>query len=460
MKKILKAISVIIIAVMLLITVQTTVNATQYAYSIGCQYPSDAPAHAGDNFNTNIKNAANIYAQISGVKSYYNNEPTYSYLTGNNPNGKRRIASYICFVNGHANAGMMLFAAHNSSAYRTGIYIGNDNTIASEAGAQYTLAGLSNTNMSTTRMIVFAGCDTGAWPNTSDNPYSTNLPSKAVDRGATSAVGFRRTITTRIGDGPNWLNKFNTCIKNGYGIDGAITAACVAYPNWDMSNCAMASGDIYATIVPVKTVATFAESDLKNQYYTIDSAGLENIYADTNMVNEDLSKHINEFSDIIQKIKEKDSTFDVSDYKVTYNEINAEQGFAHIFFTKYIDGKIETNKVYLTVIKNGKIEDIILAGIPKANLKATSTDINNLTSKIKQFENNKINKITSASTNLKNITLQNDGKINQNSISESTESVEEKYYYDYNTNELKYIIKYVEKCELNTRTSTISEVII
>ena len=379
-------------------------------------------------------------------------------------NGKRRIANYICFTNGHSNGGTILFASRNSSAYRTGISIGNDNTTLTEAGAQYNLVGLSNTNMSSTRMIVFAGCNTGAWPNTTENPYSTNLPSRAVASGATSAVGFRNTVTTRFGDGPNWLNKFNTCIKNGYGIDGAITAACAAYPNCDMSPVAMAAGNIYATVVPVKTVGTFAESDLKNQYYTIDSTGLETVSIDTNITNENLSQHADEFSSIIQKIKEKDSTFEISNYKVTYNEINKEQGFAHIFFTEYIDGKIETNKVYLVVIKNGKIEDIILAGIPKSNLKAQnkvdSVETDNLMNKIEKFENDRTNQIAHVDTKFKNIKLQSDGQINSNSISENIESTEEKYYYDYNTNELKYIIKYVEKCEMDTKTSTITEVII
>lgn len=353
------------------------------------------------------------------------------------------------FFNGHARADLIVSESRNSADYKTGIYIGNDTVVDG-----ITAAGLASTNMSSNKLIVFAGCKTGAWPHTENNKGDTNLPMRAVQRGSTAAVGFRKGVETRVNNGPNWLNTFNTSIKNGYGVDGAITAACMAYPNSSLSSCAMAEGNIYSVTVPVR-MATFAESDLKSQYYTIKNEHIEIEDISEKIENEELTKYATKFNDIIEKIKETDATFDVNDYKVTYNQINKENGFAHLFFTKYINQKIETNKVYLTVIKNGKVDEIILADITKDKMRTKEENVDILNNKIEQFEQNKLNKLKTVKNeevDLQNIQLGQNKKIEKNSISNNVEEVEEKYFYDYNTKELKYIMLYIEKQESNTES--------
>ena len=432
----------------------------QYAYSIGCKYASGLPYHAGDDFMANVKSAANIYGGISGITSYYSTEPTYSYMRGNNSNGARKIASYIVFLNGHSHPELLTVASSDTNDHRTGVYAGNDTTMNIEQ-RNYTFAGLSSTNMSTCGLIIFAGCSTGAWPEDPRFNNTTNLPKRSVERGARVAVGFRNTISTRVSLGANWLNKFNTCIKEGYGIDGAITAACAAYPNSNLSSCAMAEGKVYDPILPINR-ATFADIDLKNQYYTIQANNIEIKKIQKDIHNENLSSYTKEFDSIIQKIKEQDSTFDIKDYRVTYNIVNEEQGFSHIYFTKYINDEIETNQVYLTVIKNGKIDNIILAGVTKENLRSVKNDIGALLeSKINKFEQKKLNKIQENNTtgiDLNNIKIQDNKAIDKNSVGNNIEEVKEKYLYDYNTNELTYTMQFIQKCELGTTSSNEIEI--
>ena len=288
----------------------TVYSSSQYAYSVGSIWKT--PHHYDDNFRTNVYNAANKYSQISGISSYYNTEADYTYMRGNNPKGQRRIGSYIFFINGHANPISILSASSDTAKNRTGITVGYDSTV-SEDG-EFTVAGLQSTNMSGSRLILFVGCSTGAWPNTSENPYSTNLPIRAVERGANAALGFRKLISSRFGDGPNWLNAFNQAIVNGYTIDGANAYACTQYPNSDLSKCSMAEGDINSRVVPVTRYASMSEKKYENEYKSlvVPEQDIEIIIDEKNSDDEKaLSKCENKYKEIIETIKTQDDDFNI-----------------------------------------------------------------------------------------------------------------------------------------------------
>lgn len=57
-------------------------DAASRAYSVGTKWPAGTYG-AGSDFATNVKNAANAYGKLSGYSSYYNTNPTYSYMKGN-----------------------------------------------------------------------------------------------------------------------------------------------------------------------------------------------------------------------------------------------------------------------------------------------------------------------------------------------------------------------------------------
>lgn len=129
---------------------------------------------------------------------------------------------------------------------------------------------------------------------------------------------------------------------------------------------------------------------------------------------------------LIVLYKEYDSSFNIQNYKVIYNKINSE----HIFFTEYLDKNMETNKVYLVVIRNGIVDDIILSGITKNNLtRGKSYDISNLNNRTNEFEIDKLEKIK----NYLNKTVQ------LNKFNSNISDIEEKYYSDYNTKQLKHV---------------------
>lgn len=429
----------------------TVYSSSQYAYSVGSIWKT--PHHYDDNFRTNVYNAANKYSQISGISSYYNTEADYTYMRGNNPKGQRRIGSYIFFINGHANPISILSASSDTAKNRTGITVGYDSTV-SEDG-EFTVAGLQSTNMSGSRLILFVGCSTGAWPNTSENPYSTNLPIRAVERGANAALGFRKLISSRFGDGPNWLNAFNQAIVNGYTIDGANAYACTQYPNSDLSKCSMAEGDINSRVVPVTRYASMSEKKYENEYKSlvVPEQDIEIIIDEKNSDDEKaLSKCENKYKEIIETIKTQDDDFNIDEYKVSSNCVNKENGVSYIYFTKYINDKIRTNKVYFIKTNRNVVNDITVAGIKNENIeKVNRLDETYIEDKIDKFNNQKTQILSNKlkCDNIKSIKL-SEFSDNILKFDDNIKNIEEYYYYDYNTEELKYIMEYTENFELST----------
>lgn len=431
---------------------------TQYAYSIGTVFA--VPKHNGDNFKTNAINAANKYAQISGVRSYYNTEPDYTYMRGNNPRGQRRIGSYIVFINGHANQETICAASSNTTANRTGIKAGYDGTTTDSDGYVYTMAGLQSTNMSGVGIISFIGCHTGAWPNAE---FSTSLPLRAVERGANAALGFRNDISSRVNYGPEWLNAYNQALVNGYTIDGALTYACMQYPTSNMSSCVMAEGNVNSKINPILTRSL---NDLEIDDYKHLQITNPNIYIIAEKYDEEkpLYECQDKYEEIIELIQSQDKSFNINEYKVTSNIVNEESGISHFYFTKYINDNIKTNKVYMITTKNNLVNNIIIAGVKEENINnENSLNKNMLNTEINQFAINKDIKVKEKLLSTNSNLQENKNISNVNALlstDEAIEDIQEYYYYDYNNCELKYILEYTKNCELSTKEREGIEIVI
>ncbi len=419
------------------IAVTPNVYAKNRAYSVGAKWVNETK----DDFTVNVKNASNAYGWLANYDSYYSLQPDFNYMKGS-----RLGTSQIYFINGHGSADVIQVYAKDSANYRTGISRFNDGY--TYGGFKY--AGLNGRSMSGTKLITFAGCSTA-------RTY-TNITNTAVDQGAKCAVGFKDPITSRFYDGPNWLKKYNNVLGNGYSVQHAINSAVTSYPNCDLSTHVQVRGNSKITL------GTLAKSVSKTNYY---SSNMQNVtkeeleflipiedeylfldYNDditidfSNMKKDDLNL-------IIKYIKSYDKYFDKNNYKLSYNAINAESGYGYIMFTYYINGKIETNKVYLVQVDNFKIKNILFAGVKKNNIKNIGL-VNNekLIDKVNNFERNEKSEKIMAS-NDSNIfksrsILTNDYSLDKKMLKENIIKANEKYFYDYNSNELKYNIDFFE----------------
>lgn len=360
------------------------VYASTLAYSVGSKYASTIDSNQSD-FTENVKNAAEGYYPHSTLTaSYYSTNPTYSYLNGTKLGGSR-----VFFINGHANSSSILTASKDSTEYRTGLSISSTNpnyVTTSFNNKEFKLVGFGNRSFAATNIISFVGC--------SADSGNVTLTKKAVSNGAKVAVGFKNSIASRFEDGPDWLKKYNYSLGAGNSVDTAIEQASTTYTNTNLVTYLSVVGDGNTTIGTTnnyslalsleKVDESYNETKLinpnidiemynevridinelyqsvsNNKINTIDVKSLNDIELD------DLSNYKTIFKPIIDEILLFDNQFDVSDYKVMYNLINKEEGFGILNFYYYIDGIIETNKVYSIIIKNFDITTIKLAGVKK-----------------------------------------------------------------------------------------------
>ena len=379
---------------------------TYYAYSIGVNHGSATSSSSltGD-FRPNVKYANTCYGMINGITSYYNCSPDRAYMKGNNPSGNPRIASRVVFLNGHANQSNIVFNANNAGGnYDTGVTLGSTTT---------KCIGLASISMSTCDLISFVGCDTAKETTTSTN----NIAKQARSRGATSSVGFKDKITSRSTDGKGWCNKYNDALALGYTISGAISYATSFYPNSDLGKYARVYGST-SNKIATSSGNVSSVTPVQMCYRVIEPKNISVVSSikDTNAFN------IN--TDVIaSEIKKTAQSFDLSDYTVYTNMFSEDERTGIVVFTYMINNKVETNYAYVAEIQDGKLVNIICS---------FDKDANTMT---KNARNTIVNKVSTHKTEKK---LRSPEKLNNNlqgKISASNES----YYFDFNTNELRYV---------------------
>lgn len=459
----------------------TTPNvlASTSAFSVGSKYASTIDSTQSD-FTQNVINAAQGYYPHSTLTaSYYTNNPKYSYINGTKLGGSR-----VWFINGHANYNLILTAAQDSTEYRTGIALYTSNPYNYTSSSRFNnkvfkLVGIGNRSFAPTNIVTFAGCSTDAAIDTmpyswcSDNTGYDTITKKANTKGAKVSVGFTCDITSRFDEGPKWLKKYNYSLGAGNSVDTAIKQANSAYPNSDLSWYVNFRGNSSTSIGTTNTNSinpslesvddSYGETKVinanidMNEYAEvrmsiddlyesiskkkIDTIDLKNM---NTIILEDLKKYENKFKPIIEEIKKYDKDFNINDYKVVYRIIGENEGFGYINFIYYIDGKIETNKVYSASINNYLVTSINLVGVKKTNINKINkiNEINeaDLTNRINTFEKNKLNNIL----HLNNIKFKKsnnilkDNMVNIEAFDNNVRRIIEKYYYNYNDSQLQY----------------------
>lgn len=379
---------------------------TYYAYSIGVNHGTTNSGLSG-NFVPNVKYANTCYGMINGITSYYNDKPTVSYMKGNNPAGVRRIASRVVWLNGHANNTTLVFNHNNlGGTYDTGVYYGYDTT---------KCAGLLSTSMSGVDLISFVGCETANG--------TTNLASRARSQGATTAIGFTKSITSRSTDGQGWCRKFNDALALGHTISSAISYATSFYPNADLDNYIKVYGSTTNKIASSGSVASLSDMSQTQGFQILNS---NIVYKNIgNIQNKSLVNYSGELSNIISRISEYDNSFNIDDYAVTVN-MYSEDGQSGIITFTYTIGDILTNKAYVATIENNVVTDIICN-----NVAVSQKAENAIVGQKKNINENSLKELVAVHKS------RNDVKQNKTAM-QNVVSEEENYYYDYNTNMLTY----------------------
>lgn len=403
-----------IVMLIVILPVQNAYAATQYAYSIGVKHASTDEL-TGD-FTANVTYAATCYGMMNNFTSYYQTAPSVSYLRKEtNPNGVRKLASNVVFLNGHGNSTSMAFGKTLGS----GVYYGYD---ASSTNYQY--AGLKSIgSMSTVDLISFVGCSTASG--------TSNLPSVAVALGATTAVGFTNSIISRFDEGPRWLQRYNDYLAQGYTVRQAVNYASACYPDCTLSLYVKIYGSTSNTISSgLKSKSVSNASNLNVTAVDIEVGEIENcIEVPASECNFD------GFDNIIAQIEEMSSEFDINDYKLSVNMYSDNQLDGIIMLKYFINDEIATNKAYIV-----SIEDGIAVNVIPSITDSTSTlkmdnmmiDEESLVQAAEQF------KMQMETGNLPQAITE------ENNIPEEADLVETRggYHYDYLTGKLTYTEEY------------------
>ncbi len=408
--------------IVLCFTISIDICYAAKAYSVGTKYASGLE-HAGNDFRGLVATASNTYGWLAGYTSYYSYDPTYSYINSTSRLG----GSSVFFIAGHASPTNISLASRDSADYRTGITAFTSGTVLNDRNNKsFKYAGLQGRNMSSTKLITFAGCKTGY----AENSYSVTLVNRAVQQGATAAVGFSNNIGNYSYD-TKWLEKYNTLLGNGWSIQYSIEKANIYSPG-NCSNYVTTSGNTnisLGTLATANSIIGTRNTSLINKNNMFENINFEEEYINYDVnsdiyVYRDLEDNEEVLSKIVNEIKLHDDKFNLNEYKVDYNFVN-DNGDVYIFLTKYIND-IKTNKVYFVVAEKNKVTKIWLAGVKKEN--NVSVDEQNIIDRKKTFE-------TTAKTEFE---LKN--KRVQKNKEKTYYSSDDEYYYDYNTGELTYII--------------------
>ncbi|MCL2859943.1 MAG: hypothetical protein FWF46_05195 [Oscillospiraceae bacterium] len=432
----LSIISIVLMTVILFSMFTTSVFATRYAVCLGTNFgttaaPTITPSgerYDGD-FTPNTANASITLSNISDISTIRSTAFTKAYLTATTPNGIPRIGSEVVFLNGHAGPNEIIFCYQNNFTYATGVRVGGDQVFDG-----FDCVGLNNVNMDHTQLITYAGCHSGYG--------DTNLLTASIARGATVAVGFNDEIHSRATDGQNWLLAYNTALGNGLYVKSAITWANSNAPTSDLATTVVYKGP--AGTINIKTPILIAGAVTSMRNATLNDAipvksnefNLNDIFLIEDVVipykvskeitNENLDNYKKEFNFLIKEIIKMDNGFNTKDYKVSTHLYNNEDGSGFVRFDYYIDGIIQTNKVYMANIENNKIIDVSLVGIKKENLdNLKNVDNSKLSSKVKKFETDNKSKENSFSA------------INYNN--QKNKEITSTYEYDFNTDTLRKV---------------------
>lgn len=327
---------------------------TEHAYSIGHNFGGDIPLIydlEGD-FTISAEHASTIYGML-GYNSYYNFNPTYSYLRGTNPSGVDRLGSSIVYINGHANYDNILCGDYvDDDNHKCGVYYKGDFT-SSKSG--FTYAGLEDRDLTGVKLFTFVGCYTAQ--------KDVNLCTKALDGGATCVVGFNDAINGLTTEGQNWKKAYNNSLGNGSTVSEAISYATRTHPNCDLGDYAQTYGDadISITLNNVRSMLARTNSEVETEVER-KKIPVENAFFDFSAINNgeyiELEEVESECADIIKIMVEAYPQFDISKYKILANGYDDDSGIIKV---RYFIDDIETSSVVVFTVVDGTIVNYSVA---------------------------------------------------------------------------------------------------
>ena len=271
-----------------------------YAYSIGGEF------HDGED----VKTMADYWA-VSGYHSYYNDDPTYDYVSNAN----------------RLNSDILYFSSHGSQ-YRLSLLNGIKLTSGYSNSAQNQV-GILDYSLTNNRVVIYDACETAKG--------SSNLCTATYGQGAAAVLGWPESVYAS--DSYNWMKRFADYASRGYSLNKSIQHAD-SYSDY-LDNAIIKSHILYGD----------GEQDIQLNWRQAGPA------LEQDEIKREVTPHDNISStQIVQAIKEMNPDFDESNYKVSVSE-NESLSTITVDYVEIVNGFI-TSSGYTVRIKDGIVDKI------------------------------------------------------------------------------------------------------
>lgn len=222
------------------------------AVIVASKHGENDPEHPGHDFTGFASDTYAEYQKLeSGIPSfdvYLKTQPTSTMLRGN-LGDKKLMASDVITLFGHANFDNQIFHHDNKGGiYKCGVIYYDHDWDSPGSGHQY--VGLKSEDMQSVDLISFIGCKTAY--KTVDQPH--NLTTRAVERGAKTAVGFKDTIYPWMSDGESWITIYANALASGNTVGDAVWIANTSEAYSTLAQNVIIEGDVNTRLVDINAV--------------------------------------------------------------------------------------------------------------------------------------------------------------------------------------------------------------
>lgn len=405
------------------------VGARKTAVIVASKHGENDPVHSGDDFTGFASDTYAEYQKLeSGTPSfdvYLKTQPTSTMLRGN-LGDKKLMQSEVLTLFGHGSYNCLCFHHdYLGGTYKCGVSYNNrdwnsDRETVGENATGFQYVGLKSEDMPSVDLISFIGCQTA---------YGTdNLTTRAVERGAKTAIGFSESIYPWRADGYLWIQVYAEELAKGNTVAGAARVASYRAneiaPNNDSSlasSCVIKGDGTQRITEQISTQTIDSDYGIKN--FVALNIPYEELSVTPYAENKEVKLGKELLNDaLITEIKKVNPNFEMEYYSVDYNPSTGLLSLSKVIPTEY--GNIFVGIGYTIYIENGMALELTYTDYPTQQ-KLNQEEI--ISERIRAF-------------------VENGGeKVQLPDIPNALVQVDEDqvfYSYDFETDELTYTVGY------------------
>ena len=381
-------------------------------------------------FAATVQQVHQIFTEV-GIDLTYSASSTYGFLVSENSfSNRNQLASDVLFFYGHGNEKCIAFWSNNNHTRVYAVdskYAGVTNE---ETKEQSTFAGIMDEDFQYVKVANFIGCKTADQYEEGNDTRS--IAQFANEQGAKASLGFHGEVYGETNDSKKWIVNYAENLADGYGAEESKNMASKNFPKADLAEKAEVFGDKNYSLS--SNTSTKTRETSRQSIEELMLSDPDNILSvpikiqalsDAYILDEKASDH-SEYQEIYNIIQSLDSEFKPEEYLLSINLNDSDQ--CTILLQYCIEDTIMTSKYITVFYKEGTIYFIGESGQQVEMLSNTNALEEDLLERVEEYQNQP------QAYSVKEFDLE-DGV--------TVTPTEKRFYYDYETGELKELRRYV-----------------